>query len=260
MIFRAVFLAVFVSLTSASGYSYEIVAHRGASGVAPENTLAAIRAAEEQGSDYVEIDLHMTADGHVIVLHDSTVDRTSNGKGKVGEMMLADVQALDAGSWFSKEFAGARIPTLEEIFRSAGKETKLILELKSGSEKYPEIERKVVELIEQFRMSNRIVLKSFNPVILNTFEKIAPEIPRLYVLVADLGLVSVDTTLRFRKMLSIKNVDFYQVHKLFVTKALVKKVRAAGKKLIAWGVKPKDREKMVRLGVDIIEVDYPASF
>lgn len=99
----------------APGESAFIASHRGGAATAPENTIPAVRAALAQGYDYVEVDLTLTADGAVVLLHDATVDRTTDGTGRVAELTLAEVQALDAGSWFAPEFAGTRIPTAAEF-------------------------------------------------------------------------------------------------------------------------------------------------
>jgi glycerophosphoryl diester phosphodiesterase len=98
----------------------EVQAHRGASAVAPENTLAAFRAAAEQGAKWVELDVALLADGTLVVIHDVTVDRTSSGTGSLGSLNRADLEQLDAGSWFGSGFAGERIPTLEETLKVLG--------------------------------------------------------------------------------------------------------------------------------------------
>lgn len=98
----------------------EVQAHRGASAVAPENTLAAFRAAAEQGAKWVELDVALLADGTLVVIHDVTVDRTSSGTGSLGDLNRADLDQLDAGSWFGSDFAGERIPTLEETLKALG--------------------------------------------------------------------------------------------------------------------------------------------
>ncbi len=92
-----------------------IIAHRGASGHAPENTLAAFRKAVAQGATFIETDLQLSRDVRLVAIHDATVNRTTNGQGSVQDMTLADLRRLDAGSWFGSEFTGERIPTLEEI-------------------------------------------------------------------------------------------------------------------------------------------------
>src|SRR5512139_1857475 len=108
-----------------------IFAHRGASAHAPENTLAAFELALAQQADAIELDVKLSADGRVIVIHDSTVDRTTDGHGKVKDMSLADLKALDAGSFFSSEFAGEKIPTLDEVFEAVGRRTFINIELKN---------------------------------------------------------------------------------------------------------------------------------
>ena len=90
-----------------------VIAHRGASGHAPENTLAAFRKAIVQGATFIETDLQLSRDARFVAIHDATVDRTTGGRGAVHDLTLADLRRLDAGSWFSSEFAGERIPTLE---------------------------------------------------------------------------------------------------------------------------------------------------
>ncbi len=94
---------------------FTVIAHRGASSYAPENTLAAFDLAIQMGVSHIELDVHFTRDGHVVVIHDETVDRTTNGSGPVTSHALAALQGLDAGSWFGGKFAGQRIPTFEEI-------------------------------------------------------------------------------------------------------------------------------------------------
>ena len=95
--------------------SFTIIAHRGASAYAPENTLAAFDKALDLGAAHVEFDLHFSADGQVVVIHDDTVDRTTNGSGAVAALTLAQLKSLDAGSWFAAQFSEERIPTLVEL-------------------------------------------------------------------------------------------------------------------------------------------------
>ncbi|MFZ0879437.1 MAG: glycerophosphodiester phosphodiesterase family protein, partial [Candidatus Acidiferrales bacterium] len=92
-----------------------IIAHRGASGHAPENTMAAFRQAVEMGATFIETDLHMTRDARFVAIHDASVERTSNGRGAVRDLTLAELKQMDAGLWFDRQFSGERIPTLEEI-------------------------------------------------------------------------------------------------------------------------------------------------
>lgn len=106
-----------------------ILAHRGDLAHAPENTIPSFSQAIQKGADGVELDAKLTADGHVIVIHDSTVDRTTNGKGKVASFTLDEIRKLDAGSWFDSMFANTKVPLLEEVFETIGKDKLINIEL-----------------------------------------------------------------------------------------------------------------------------------
>lgn len=109
-----------------------LVGHRGACDCAPENTLVSFQRAVDDGADIVELDVRLTADGYVVALHDETVDRTTDGAGRIAELTLAEAQRLDAGAWFAPQFAGARIPALTEVFDWARGKVGLLIELKYG--------------------------------------------------------------------------------------------------------------------------------
>ncbi|KON73567.1 hypothetical protein M768_11535 [Cellulosimicrobium cellulans F16] len=153
------------------------VAHRGYSSVAPENTLAAVAAGMRTGAEYVEIDVHTTADGLPVVLHDQTVDRTTEGSGDVAVLPGAQVTALDAGSWFSPAFAGQHLPTFAQVLDllKTGSST-LLLEIK-GPETSAEVER-VVDMVVEAGLEDRVVLQSFDVAALRSAREHAPQIPR----------------------------------------------------------------------------------
>src|SRR3989475_11639631 len=110
-----------------------VIAHRGASGNAPENTLAAFKKAVALGAAFIETDLQLSRDAHFVAIHDATVNRTTNGQGAVHDMKLAELRRLDAGSWFGSEFTGERVPTLEEILEFSKKnDVVFYLEIKPG--------------------------------------------------------------------------------------------------------------------------------
>lgn len=140
-----------------------IFAHRGASGTHPENTMAAFQAAADKGAQGIELDVQMTRDGELVVIHDETVNRTTNGSGAIERMTAAEVAALNAGSWFSPSFAGEPVPTLEDVFTwAAGNDLQINVELKTNKVPYHGIEKKVLDVIEHFDMRGRVVLSSFN--------------------------------------------------------------------------------------------------
>ena len=136
------------------------IAHRGASLEAPENTLAAFRRAMELGADLIELDVHQTSDGHVVVIHDETVDRTTDGSGAVRAMTLRELRRLDAGSWMGPHFAGERVPTLLEVLELTRGQIGLAIEIKAGSRRYPGIEAAVVHLLQTTGRLDDVILIS----------------------------------------------------------------------------------------------------
>lgn len=153
------------------------IAHRGFSGIAPENTLIAFQKAIELNPDGFELDVHLSKNGELIVIHDNAVDRTTNGKGKVTELTLAELKQLDAGSWFDKKYAGERIPTLAEALELAKNKIDVMVELKAVGT--PE---KAVPLIEQFGMVDQVVIFSFSSDLLKIAKRINPNLSMLHLL------------------------------------------------------------------------------
>lgn len=135
-----------------------IVAHRGASGNYPENTLQAFQTALEIGVDEIELDLRSTRDGHLVVMHDATVDRTTDGTGAIGELTLAEIRALDAGRVFGERFRGERVPTWEEALDLVQGKVRLNVHLKEGGEPDGKYERKVAKALRAFRMMDDSIL------------------------------------------------------------------------------------------------------
>jgi glycerophosphoryl diester phosphodiesterase len=155
-----------------------ILAHRGASWHAPENTLEAFNLAFEQGADGVEIDVMLSADGEVVVIHDPTVDRTTNGHGRVAALKLTDLRALDAGSFFSEKFKGAKIPLLSEVFELVGKKGVLNIELKNYTAPGDPLVEKVCGLVKKHGLQEKILFSSFIASNLKKAARLLPETPR----------------------------------------------------------------------------------
>lgn len=141
----------------------KIYAHRGCSGDYPENTLAAFKAAAKLPITGVEIDVQLTKDGEMVILHDEKVNRTTDGKGYLKDLTLNEVRKLDAGSWFSEEFAGEKIPTLDEVF-DIFQDTnhRLNIELKTDVFPYEGLVNKVLQAAEKRGFTDRILISSFN--------------------------------------------------------------------------------------------------
>lgn len=140
-----------------------IIAHRGASALAPENTLAAFELALELNADGIELDVMLSADDELVVIHDVSVDRTTNGTGKVPQMAYAQLRELDAGSKFAEAFSNQHLPTLSEVFESVGGKMLINVELKNYHAPFDNLAVRVVSLIERFELQDSVLLSSFNP-------------------------------------------------------------------------------------------------
>jgi glycerophosphoryl diester phosphodiesterase len=139
-----------------------VIAHRGASADAPENTIAAFELALEQGADGIELDVHLSADGHPVVIHDFTLERTTDGAGPVSDHRVRDLKRLDAGGWRDRRFRGQRVQTLQEVLERFRDRARFWVELKGGSRLYPGIEERVVSMLEIYDVVDRALVQSFD--------------------------------------------------------------------------------------------------
>jgi glycerophosphoryl diester phosphodiesterase len=155
-----------------------LFAHRGASRHAPENTLAAFTLALEQGADGVELDAKLSSDGQVVVVHDQSVDRTTGGRGRVRDLSLAELQALDAGGRFSTQFRGERIPTLEQVFETLGRRALINVELTNYTTPRDRLVEKVCALVQKHALQPRVLFSSFFASNLRQAARLLPEVPR----------------------------------------------------------------------------------
>jgi len=154
-----------------------IFAHRGASAHAPENTLAAFELALSQGADGIELDVKLSADGSVVVIHDATVDRTTSEHGKVKDLSLADLRSLDAGSFFSNKFNAEKIPLLEEVFDLFGKRLFTNVELTNYNTPRDHLVESVCMLAKKFNLQKRVMFSSFYATNLSKARSYLPEVP-----------------------------------------------------------------------------------
>jgi glycerophosphoryl diester phosphodiesterase len=162
-----------------------IIAHRGASGHAPEHTFAAYDRAAAMGADYLEQDLQMTADGALVVLHDETLDRTTDGSGRVDAHTLAEVAALDAGRWFAPEFAGERVPTLDAVLSRYGHAQRYYIETKAPGDGMEEQLVALLDrhgLIEPAAAAWQVVIQSFSADSLRLVQKLEPRLPLIQLI------------------------------------------------------------------------------
>ena len=228
-------------------------AHRGASAVAPENTLAAFQGARKVGADGVELDVMLTADGEVVVRHDYVLGRTTNGRGRVRDHTLAELKCLDAGAWFGPQFAGERVPTLREVCAWAGQDMLLNIELKTMDVGRSELEAKTVALVREFRLERRAVLSSFNPFSLRRVKRIAPELHTGLLYAADLPIY-----LRRAWLRPVAQPNALHPHFSMVGDAYMRWARGGGYRVNVWTPDEiSDVQRLIGLRVDGIITNRP---
>jgi len=154
-----------------------IFAHRGSCAYAPENTLAAFNLALDQHADGIELDVKLSSDGHVMVMHDDTVDRTTNGTGQVKSLTLPELKKLDAGSKFSPLYKSEKIPTLSEVFETVGRKIFVNVELTNYSSPVDDLPDKVISLVRKYSLETSVMLSSFNMIGLIRARNLLPKIP-----------------------------------------------------------------------------------
>jgi glycerophosphoryl diester phosphodiesterase len=226
-----------------------VIAHRGASGHAPENTLAAFRRAIALGATFIETDLQLSRDARFVAIHDETVNRTTNGQGRVHDLALVDLRRLDAGSWFGSEFTGERIPTLEEILEfSKRHDVVFYLELKpSGSWGG---EHALIGALRASQEVARAVVISFDAGILEALRRIEPTIMT--------GLLfdgQVDRPIDRAVEVGARQLA---VRGDLVTPALLADARNRDLQVVCWTVnQPAHMRLLIEAGVDGIMSDYP---
>ena len=206
-----------------------IVAHRGFSAVAPENTMAAFKLVlNEPDIKFIELDIHLSKDGVPVVIHDHTLDRTTSGTGPVVEHTLEELRQLDAGSTFAPEFAAERIPTLEEVLELTKGRCKLHVELKMLGNEYEGIEEKVITLIHQHGMQDEVVLSSFNHDSMKRAHEIDGSIPTCLIFLGKPTLLA--------EQLRYTGATGVSMHYAFVTRELVDEMAGLGIDLGVWTV------------------------
>lgn len=230
-----------------------IIAHRGASAHAPENTLAAFELALRQGADAVELDAKLTADGHIVVFHDLTIDRTTEGQGPLNKKTLAELRNLDAGSHFDVAFQGERIPTLEEVLKAVGQLTYINIELTNYANLLDDLPARVASLVRRLKFSQRVFFSSFNPIALIRIRRLLPECPA--GLLAKPGRGGAWTRSWIGRLLKYQALHPEQSD---VTPELVSGVHQNGEKVFVWTVNQGDEmHRLFKLGVDGIITDDP---
>lgn len=249
-------LTLLIGFTEKPNTSFELqgtisVAHRGASGYAPENTMAAFQKAVDHGMDYIELDIHLSKDNQLVIIHDDKVNRTTNGSGYVRNFTLEELKELDAGSKFNASFKGEKIITLEELLDTMLHQIGIIIEIKEP-EANAGIEEILAELIEQYNNTNNVIIQSMNFESMKKMHELLPKIP-VAVLVS-----------RAEHPLSSQQLDDiadyatyvnYNIH--YLRPRDVEEIHKRDKKVMAWTIRdPRKMQKALNLGVDGIITDY----
>lgn len=244
-------------MTARAASRVEVIAHRGFSGIAPENTLAAIRAAVEAGADRVEVDVLLTRDGVPVLLHDADLDRTTNGSGPAAARTLAEVRALDAGAWFDPRFTGERVPTLSEALQFCRGRIPLNLEIKSEAVEAGEapsgIEALVVEAIRLAGTAAEVEVSSFDPRALVRIRRLFPELGLQALYNEDLhrGLGPVEVC-------SQAGARAFNCSREEVLPGWIGEAHRAGLRLQVYTAdEPAEIERLLEMGVDGIFTNHP---
>ncbi|PES62262.1 glycerophosphodiester phosphodiesterase [Bacillus cereus] len=237
------------------------IAHRGASAYAPEHTLEAYQLGQQLKGDYIEIDLQMTKDGHLVAMHDETLNRTTNGTGFVKNHTLDEIKQLNAGSFFNKkypnlakkEFEDAKVPTLEEIIETFGRNANYYIETKSPDE-YPGMEEKLLEIIKHYEISDKVIIQSFSEESLGKIHSLNDNIPLVQLLSYKKVVQLTDSEIEKYKTYCIGLGMNYK----YIDAVYVKKIKKHGLEVHPFTVdNEKDMEKLLKWGVDGMFTNYP---
>jgi glycerophosphoryl diester phosphodiesterase len=231
----------------------QILAHRGARRAAPENTLPAFARALEMGADGIELDVHRSRDGRLVVIHDFTLEHTTNGIGPVADLTAAELAALDAGNHFAPEFAGTPVPTLDEVFDLVGERARVNVEIKSESWTGGDAIEPLVAMIQARNLYDQVIVSSFNPITLVKLRHADPKIAIGLLLEEDLP-----PHLRFAWFTPILQPQ--ALHPAFgmVDAAFMAWARGRGCVVNVWTVNDAgEARRLIALGVDALITDVP---
>ena len=230
-----------------------VFAHRGACAHAPENTISSFELAVEHLADAVELDAKLSMDGQVMVIHDQTVDRTTDGHGSVNEMTCAELKNLDAGSKFNSKYAGEKIPTLDEVFEHVGQKLFVNVELTNYGSRNDDLVEKVVQVVKRQNMQGRVLFSSFLPKNLKIAQQLLPDTP-----VAILCLPGIGGVITRSSLLRTTSPEIIHPYLTDVNQGFVNREHKNGRRVHVWTVNLEaDLKRMLSLGVDGIFTDDP---
>lgn len=233
----------------------KVIAHRGGASLGAENTLGCIRKGILSGANAIEVDVHLSADGELVVCHDETLNRTTSGRGRIEELTLDQIRSVS----IKKGEPGEKVPTLEEVVREVKDHCILLLEVKKSREgQYPGIEDKIVDLLVREGMMGQVVLQSFNDGVLERFYALAPELPLEKLLICRLPFgLAFDIKLHRFSFADYPHVRSFNSYYGLTSRRFVHDVHAQGKTVRVWTV---NKPSQVPQGVDAVITNYPQRF
>ncbi len=238
-----------------------IIGHRGAGALGPENTIAAIRIGLANNVDRIEVDVHQTKDGEIVVIHDETLNRTTNGEGLIKSKTWDEIFKLDAGSKFSSEYKNERVPLLDEVIKFIDGRAGLIIEIKGGSECYPGIEQKIADIINDNNALEWCMVHSFYTGVLVKLHQIEPALKLHKLFIVKFSFLPFMVALEGIEYFNLEKYPYineYSLNYHFANRRIIKKLQKSGKKVNVWTVnESKDAKKLLSIGVDGIITDFP---
>lgn len=233
-------------LAAVGGVTPLVTYHRGDCSIAPENTMPAFRSAILKKGDRIELDVQMTKDGVAVVTHDTNLRRCTGKNAKVYDLTFAEIEQLDAGSWFSTRFAGTRIPSFEEVLQLCQGKIDLNVEIKPSAA-IPTLEAETVRLLREYGFEGHCVITSQSYETLHKVKELAPDIPTGYILALGVG-----------NYYDLPDADFFSVETTFITSGMVNQIHLRGKTVSAWTIdREEDAKHMMELGADDLITDKP---
>lgn len=238
----------------------KVIAHRGANTRAPQNTIPAFAKAIEEHANGFETDVHLTKDGIPVICHNYAIDDTSDGKGKIADYTYEELKKFDFGSYFSKEYAGTRIPTLDEFLDFVGpSDTEIInIELKYPTSGLHELCQKTLDAVKAHGVLERVIISSFSPKVLAEIKKIEPECKTAFLYPSSRPDVA---RMQFNPFITVKKIHADIIHPmaLILKKSVVDKAHKLGLKVNVWTVNDRATvNKLLGMGVDGLITDCPA--
>jgi glycerophosphoryl diester phosphodiesterase len=224
-----------------------ISAHRGFSDAAPENTLPALEAALAAGADVAEIDVKLTSDGHLVLMHDATLDRTTSGQGPVGAMTLAQIKTLDAGAWFGASFAGTPVVTLDEVLEWSAGRLGILLEMKNCPERDPHFIDAVIEAIERHDASGWVIPAGFDHPTVDAVAARRPQWTTELIMHCRLSDVLYAARSPGPRLISLEPE--------YVVQADIEALHKAGIPVLTTVLSVEHGRELIRMGVDVLEAN-----